>query len=261
MAHAATITEDFQFQKPVELFTVRHGQSLGQVDPSAYPRLGDPNLPLTELGLEQGHNTGTLLAAYAHATGHAPITIYTSTCLRTRQTASQIFNVSNGRAFAKIVPDARIDKQKFGLFDGQFSSRERREKNPDAFEQYQRERDAVGDYYVRPPGGESIADLVEKAGHFLKDVAAEGKPAIIVTHGLPALCLEKIVLGHSNEWVLAHQDTIPNCSVRHISRDGRGNAASEIIEAGKRDIVATTRAVSGIASFIANALVPRPAFG
>ena len=32
---------------------------------SAYPRLGDPNLPLTELGLAQGHNAGTLLAAYA----------------------------------------------------------------------------------------------------------------------------------------------------------------------------------------------------
>src|SRR5690606_41800121 len=67
---------------PIEIFGVRHGQSLGQVDPSAYPRLGDSNLPLTELGFAQGHNAGTLLAAYAIASKKQPLTIYTSTCLR-----------------------------------------------------------------------------------------------------------------------------------------------------------------------------------
>ncbi len=242
-------TRDIVLPHPIEIFGVRHGQSLGQVDPSAYPRLGDPNLPLTELGLAQGHNAGTLLAAYAFASKEQPLTIYTSTCLRARQTAEQIFAVSPGGAFNEIVPDARIDKQKFGLFNGLFSSRERAEKYPAEFADYKEQVLSRGEFYARPPQGESIADLVDKAGAFLRDISAAGKPAIVVTHGLPLLCLEMAALDRDEQWVLDRQDSLKNCHIQHIYNDGRGGAFSTALKEGEKDRPAPARVANTGAQF------------
>ena len=47
--------------RPKRLFLVRHGESLGNVDPTAYARIPDNQIPLTEEGKSQAEEAGRAL--------------------------------------------------------------------------------------------------------------------------------------------------------------------------------------------------------
>lgn len=74
----------------MRILLVRHGESLGNVDPLAYGRVGDPRIPLTAEGQRQVRGTGDFLASYYQAhprDGRThPQTVDTSTWLRAVQT-------------------------------------------------------------------------------------------------------------------------------------------------------------------------------
>lgn len=116
---------------PTHLFVTRHGQSQGQLDINQYRICGDDNIPLTALGHEQAFHAGELLREFNIRVS----SLFHSTSLRAQQTGEDIaislpFDVP-------IIPDARIDKQRFGEFDGYFSDQERQQACPEGFEKYQ----------------------------------------------------------------------------------------------------------------------------
>ena len=45
----------------MRIFLVRHGESLGNVDETAYARMGDHNVPLTDLGVQQAVLSGQFI--------------------------------------------------------------------------------------------------------------------------------------------------------------------------------------------------------
>ncbi|HRQ61173.1 MAG TPA: histidine phosphatase family protein [Alphaproteobacteria bacterium] len=198
-----------------DLYAVRHAQSVGQVNRSAYISPGDQLIPLTDLGHQQAHDKGVELSAKfaGAAKDGTPVTILHSTCTRATQTAEGIFSSFAG---ATIQADARLDKQKFGLFNGQFSDAEREAANPEAYARYKADLAAFGPFYVRPPEGESIADVYARNAELVREI--ENKPGIyiLVTHGLPHLCIQAFTSGHNEAWILEREDTIKNCETTHI---------------------------------------------
>lgn len=202
------------------LFVMRHGESLGQVDISAYRSLGDENLPLTNNGVRQAAAGGRILSALADQLGFSSMRVISSNGKRSASTARVVFRALEPEHKISVTFDERLDKQKFGKFDGLFSSAERREKCPEEFEIYQTQLRTEGLFHARPPQGESIGDIQVRARDFLGGLRGTPMPTILVTHGTNALCLENELLGHGQEWVLAGIDKRPNCSIRLLA----GNA-------------------------------------
>ncbi len=196
-----------------DLFVMRHGRSVGQDDINAYKSIGDHKIPLSKKGISQASASTHVIKHYLNK---QPLHVFFSTSNRTEQTARAFLENAHDICIATCQADPRLDKQKFGVFDGLFTDEERQAAQPEAYQQYKQDLAQHGEYYARPKDGESIADIVEKAGSFLRDVASIGEPVLVITHGLPDLCIEKIVLGHDEQWVLDRQDTIPNCGIRQM---------------------------------------------
>lgn len=231
LAQSFLESRDAPLIERASLYIVRHGESLGQLDPANYARIGDHNLPLTETGHAQAQKAGALLSKFTAANdrGDKPLRVYFSTCVRAEQTAQNIRQAleNNGR-YIITEPDRRLDKQQFGLFDGLFTGAERREKYPVEYEDYKTQLAAIGPFYARPPGGQSINDISDQSEDFLADIIDDPAPAIIVTHGLNALCIERLLLGHDENWVLERADTVSNCAVRRITPQQNGFAAQSV---------------------------------
>lgn len=224
------------------LFVLRHGESLGQVDINAYKTIGDDNIPLTQRGRRQAIAGGKILSALADAFGFANMRIITSTGQRSTRTALELFNAVNPGHLPSLSYDARLDKQKFGKFDGLFTAQERREKHPQDYIVYETQLNAQGLFHARPPQGESIADVQERINTLIEDLRGTHMPTVLVTHGTNTLCIENALLGRGESWVLGGIDTRPNCSIRLITgRSENGYKAHTISNDPMADQTAVRR--------------------
>lgn len=207
-------------ENDLALFVLRHGESLGQVDISAYKTIGDDKIPLTARGKLQAIAGGRILSALAEQIGFSDMRIITSTGQRSTRTALELFNALDPSHLPTLSYDTRLDKQKFGKFDGLFTSAERRAVHPRDYKIYETHLQAEGLFHARPPQGESIGDVQARVSDFIDNLKGTHMPTILVTHGTNALCIENALLDRGEEWVLGGIDTRPNCSIRLLA----GNA-------------------------------------
>src|SRR5690606_24398064 len=114
---------------------------------------------------------------------------------RSGHTAQVIHDVlTRGGIEVTLIEDPRLDKQKFGLFDGLFTRKERFETHPEAYKAYAEQEMREGEFYARPPEGESIADVQTRIADAVADLQRRPIPTIIVTHGTNTLCIENILM-------------------------------------------------------------------
>ncbi len=220
-----TLTEEFSKavhdlralgQRDLVMFVLRHAESAGQKRQELYKTLGDNHLPITRLGVRQGNAVGQILARLIDEAGLENVRLISSTGHRSTRTMVEIFRSLDQDTYVNV--DARLDKQKFGKFDGLFSSAERAAAYPEDFAVF----DAVknqpnGIFYAQPPEGESIRMVQDRMRPFFTERKAHGSPTIVVTHGTNALCLEDIALDRGVEWIIDRLDTRPNCAIRMIT--------------------------------------------
>jgi broad specificity phosphatase PhoE len=230
-------------QPSIRFFIMRHGESWGQIDIGWYKKPGDAAIPLSDWGKRQSLEGGRFLNELAAARNLGTFEVFSSTCLRTRQTA--------GCAIAGIGPervrssreDVRLDKQLFGIFSGIFDDAEKARLYPRESADYRRQITERGLFHARPHGGESIAAVQAKAADFVRSVlhghdGGAPRNILIVTHGLVALCVENALLHHGEEWVVANIDRGDNCSIKLVEAAGGAFAASEVGKGLKRPYAA-----------------------
>lgn len=211
------------------ILVVRHGQSIGQINPDAYRTVGDHKLPLTQLGHIQAIETGVVLENYLKGSEYKTAQIIHGGGVRLVETARDIRATLRS---GKLIQDDRFNKQRFGLFDGLLTNAQRQAAYPAFFETYKTNLESDGAFHVKPPEGESISDLVERVSAGLHDLAEIDGPKIIVTHGLPFLAIQLILENRSNDWLLKSQDSIQNCAVRLFNRQADGSYRGSKITAG-----------------------------
>ncbi|TDD46450.1 histidine phosphatase family protein [Nonomuraea terrae] len=207
---------------PTLIMAVRHGESeanlahreAGQA-PLVYER-GDDQVTLTELGRAQAAALGRLLAALPP--DERPELVWCSPYLRALDTW-KLAQQEWGTAPLPVTVDERLRDQEPGRFAG---------LNPAAVEQRFPEeaarRRAEGAYAYRPPGGESLADVVVRLRGFLADLRERvgGRRVLIVAHDSVVLALRHVIAGAPDAELAAVLDFAPvlNASVSVWRTDG-----------------------------------------
>jgi phosphohistidine phosphatase SixA len=140
---------------PKRIILVRHGESQGNLDMSAYTTTPDYRIPLTPLGAEQARSAGSRIRDVVSSTPDAAsdwkVYFYVSPYARTRATLREV-----GCAFPRdrvigVREECRVREQDFGNF--QVEERMRAIKET---------RQRFGRFFFRFPEGESAADVFDR---------------------------------------------------------------------------------------------------
>lgn len=138
---------------PKRIILVRHGESEGNIDGSAYSTTPDYKIPLTEQGITQAKLAGTQIQNVISdfTTDNWKVFFYVSPYERCRSSLREI-----GRSFPKksiigVKEECRIREQDFGNF--QITERMKIIKET---------RERFGRFFYRFPEGESAADVYDR---------------------------------------------------------------------------------------------------
>ncbi len=95
-------------QRPTRIILVRHGESMGNVDESAYVKTPDWKVPLTEKGRQQASDAGEKLADII---GDGQVFFYYSPYKRTRETVDGLLEHIDKEQIISIREEPRISEQ------------------------------------------------------------------------------------------------------------------------------------------------------
>ncbi len=116
----SSVSNNFEFIhkpdfRPKRIILLRHGQSLGNVDESAYVTTADWRIPLTNLGKEQAVDAGRRLREKIREED-AKVIFYHSPYLRTTQTLDALLPYFSDDEILSCLEEPRICEQQIGNF-------------------------------------------------------------------------------------------------------------------------------------------------
>jgi len=177
--------ERLELADGVTLYFSRHGETEANVEKRFQGH--SINTPLTKLGHRQAKTIAKILKA--HVEDPALLKYVCSPLHRTRQTMEIV------RTHLRLPPkgyktDKRIEEIDLGTWDG-LTHKEARALDPKMFDK--REKDK---WNVRVPGGESYADVADRAERWVKSLK---KDTFAISHGAFTRILRGLFLGLSAE--------------------------------------------------------------
>jgi broad specificity phosphatase PhoE len=205
---------------PQEIWLVRHGQSSGNVardaaEAAAGLRIDiaerDVDVPLSELGLRQSQALAAWFAALPAQ--HRPNVVLHSPYRRAAQTARVVMDrIAADDLQLSVQVDERLREKEFGILD-RLTTHGIAHKYPELYEQ----RQHVGKFYFRPPGGESWCDVILRLRSVLDTLTREycRERVLIVGHQVIVNCF-RYLFERLDESAILEADRagdVPNCSV------------------------------------------------
>jgi broad specificity phosphatase PhoE len=191
---------------------VRHGESKGNTDATSYTKTPDPEIALTERGIEQAKEAGKILKA---CIGDGKVRFWVSPHKRSRQTSQEIL-----AAFSKddytLHEEPRIREQDFGNF-----------QNLEEQKKMHEERKRYGRFNYRFPHGESGADVYDRVSSFMDtmhryfDTHPGLDAAVLVSHGITC----RIFLMRFLRWSIETSESmqnLDNCEIVVLERNDEG---------------------------------------
>jgi len=203
----------------MRILLVRHGESLGNVDPMIHATTADHAVPLSDRGKEQAREAGTRIAAYLEQQTGADrphVRLWVSPYHRTRQTADGVMETAKGWITDR-VEHILLCEQQFGLFDG-VPEEELAERFPREFGYFDMQCRFGGKFWARMPQGESRFDVAKRIhqafGTFHRDAIEHGvQNIVVICHGVTLRAFVMMWCHLSPEWFEA--ETNPNnCAIR-----------------------------------------------
>jgi broad specificity phosphatase PhoE len=227
---------------PQQIWLVRHGQSAGNVARDAAEAAKglmidvaerDVDVPLSDLGVQQSQALAGWFAAMPEAA--RPNVVLHSPYLRAAETARivrQAFAVKGEDGSVTSRVDERLREKEFGILD-RLTTHGISQRYPDLYEQ----RQHVGKFYFRPPGGESWCDVILRLRGMLDTITREyaRERVLIVGHQVTVNCFRYLLERLDEATILGYDrgSDVPNCSVtsyRFDPREGkRGKLALDLV--------------------------------
>jgi broad specificity phosphatase PhoE len=210
---------------PQEIWLVRHGQSAGNVARDAAEAAKglmidiaerDVDVPLSELGVRQSQALGDWFAAMPEE--QQPNVVLHSPYLRAAETARIVKHGIDGDGLLASRVDERLREKEFGILD-RLTTHGISHRYPELYEQ----RQHVGKFYFRPPGGESWCDVILRLRSVLDTITREyaGDRVLIVGHQVTVNCFRYLLERLDESTILEYDRSgdVPNCSVTSYSFD------------------------------------------
>ena len=198
---------------PSVLWIVRHGESAAMLASQAALSAGhhritlgarDMDTGLSVVGAAQSHALGRWFAAQDQ--DNRPELILTSPYQRAHDTATAL------ALGIPIVSDERLRERELGILDG-LTWEGVKALHPDQAEQ----RDLLGKFYHRPPGGENWCDVIQRLRGVVDRIALHhtGARVLIVAHECVIFCLRYVLEDLDEATVLAIDASgdIANCAL------------------------------------------------
>ncbi|CAK9113916.1 Phosphoglycerate mutase-like protein AT74 (At-74) [Durusdinium trenchii] len=159
--------------RPRRIILVRHGESVGNRDKTAYQHTPDSKIELTPLGELQGAAAGQQIRTLV---GNGTVRFFYSPYMRTRQTLQEILKAFKGQQI-EMCAEPRLREQDFGNF-----------QDAQQMELVYRERQKFGRFYYRFPNGEAGTDVFDRVSDFWSSLlrSMDTSPVenlVLVTHG------------------------------------------------------------------------------
>jgi glucosyl-3-phosphoglycerate phosphatase len=206
-----------------ELVLIRHGESVGNVARERALATGqdvidvdrrDPDVPLTDTGVQQAEAVGRWLA---NGSAAGPDVVYSSPYLRARQTAKVA--LATAGLDRQIHLDERLRDRELGVLDLLTGSGVQQR-----FPEEVIRRRWLGKLYYRPPGGESWADVALRLRSFISDLtvaAPDARRAMLTSHDAVIMLLRYVCEGWDEDTLLetAARTEVANASVTHLVRE------------------------------------------
>jgi 2,3-bisphosphoglycerate-dependent phosphoglycerate mutase len=206
----------------MRILLVRHGESLGNVDPSIHATKADHAVPLSERGHEQAREAGRIVARHFAETyrdrTRPHVRLWRSPYMRTRETAAAVMAESDG-----WITDERehimLCEQQFGLFDG-VAEVDMPKRFPVEFGYYDMLCKFGGRFWARMPQGESRFDVAKRVhqafGTFHRDATDHGiEDLVVICHGVTLRAFVMMWCHLPFEW-FEDEPNPRNCAVRLI---------------------------------------------
>jgi broad specificity phosphatase PhoE len=222
---------------PQEVWLVRHGQSAGNVardlaEAAAGHRIDiadrDVDVPLSELGERQSQALGSWFAALPPE--QQPTVVLHSPYVRAAETANILMQRLDPARRSQLVveSDERLREKEFGILD-RLTTHGIAHHFPDLYEQ----RQHVGKFYFRPPGGESWCDVILRLRSVIDTMNREfcRERVLIVAHQVTVNCFRYLFERMDEKTILDFDRAgdVPNCSVTSYEYDpelGKGGHLS-----------------------------------
>jgi broad specificity phosphatase PhoE len=210
---------------PQEIWLIRHGQSAGNVardlaEAAAGHEIDiaerDVDVPLSELGIRQSE---ALASWFASLPQHErPNVVLHSPYVRAAETAKILIRRLERDSLLAINADERLREKEFGILD-RLTTHGIAHKYPDLYGQ----RQHVGKFYFRPPGGESWCDVILRLRSVLDTLSRDwcNERVVIVAHQVIVNCFRYLIERLDEATILAFDRAgdVPNCSVTSYSFD------------------------------------------
>lgn len=203
---------------PSRLWIARHGQSAGNVARDTAEADGlemidihtrDADTPLSELGLRQAEAMGHWFAAMPEQA--RPNVLLTSPFVRSQQSIVAVADAL-GIAHSEIQVDERLREKEFGILD-RYTKHGIIARFPELAEQ----RELVGKFYFRPPGGESWCDVILRLRSVVEMLRRDhvADRVLIVCHQVIVNCFRYLLEHLDEETILAidREADVPNCGL------------------------------------------------
>ncbi|MFL6708577.1 MAG: histidine phosphatase family protein [Massilia sp.] len=220
---------------PQQIWLVRHGQSAGNVArDQAEAAKGlmidiaerDVDVPLSPLGVRQSQALADWFATLP--AGEQPSVVLHSPYLRAAETARIVKAGIDQTELLTATVDERLREKEFGILD-RLTTHGIAQRYPDLYEQ----RQHVGKFYFRPPGGESWCDVILRLRSLLDTITREfaQERVLIVGHQVIVNCF-RYLLERLDEATILQYDKlgdVPNCAVTSYRFDPHAGRRGKLV--------------------------------
>ena len=204
---------------PQALWVIRHGQSAGNVARDLAEAQGlpvidiatrDTDVPLSSLGRTQSESLGHWFGRLPP--DMQPEVVLSSPYVRAGETARLLLESAGMAGTVSLRMDERLREKEFGILD-RLTRFGVQQKYPELNEQ----RQHVGKFYFRPPGGESWCDVILRLRSLLEMTSREyaGQRVLVIAHQVIVNCMRYLVEQMDEAKILAidRVGDVPNCAV------------------------------------------------
>lgn len=183
------------------IFLVRHGESEANVDTTLYQRVPDFKIELTAKGRQQAEETGKFLSESLRQCFYGDVLVWSSPHTRAVATAGLIRKELGERVAGNIRTSVLLAEQQLGTYDG-LNEDQRKKQAPKWWKHHELHAQHKGEYWVRPPGGESRFDVCVRVQQFFS--ALKESPQhnhVVVAHGTTMRAFRCMWMGYDWQWM------------------------------------------------------------